>query len=118
MKWLLLFLAIVANGLASVMVKAAVVPPRRFPSLDEPLAALANWPFWLGLMLYGASFLLYAGSLASLPLSAAYPALIAGTVIVVTFLSVVVFNEQLHWTMIVGILLVIVGVALTVSRVS
>jgi small multidrug resistance pump len=116
MKWLLLLLAVGANALASVMVKMAVVPPRRFPSLDEPLAALANWPFWLGLALYGASFLFYAGSLASLPLNIAYPALISGTMVVVAMLSVLVFSEQIYWTTIAGMALVIVGVALTVSR--
>jgi len=116
MKWLLLTLAIAANALASVMVKMAVMPPRKFPSLSEPMGALGNWPFWLGLGLYGATFLLYAGALTSLPLNVAYPVLTSGAVAIVALLSVLVFNEQLYWTTFAGIVLVVVGVALTVSR--
>jgi small multidrug resistance pump len=118
MKWLLLILAIVANALASVMVKMAVVPPRKFPSLGEPLAALTNWPFWLGLALYGGTFLLYAAALTMLPLNVAYVVLTSGAVAVVAVLSVLVFNEQLYWTTVAGIALVVIGVALTVSRVA
>ena len=49
MKWLILVLAIAANASASALVKMAMTPPRRFPSLADPMAALANWPLWLGL---------------------------------------------------------------------
>jgi small multidrug resistance pump len=118
MKWLILILAIVANALASVMVKMAVIPPRKFPSLTEPFAAIGNWPLWLGLAFYGVAFLLYAASLTNLPLNVAYPVLTSGAVAIVALLSVLVFNEQLYWTTVAGLVLVVVGVALTVSRVS
>ena len=62
MKWLILVLGIAANASASVLVKMAMMPPRRFPSLNDPLVALSNWPFWLGLGLYGGAFLLYAAA--------------------------------------------------------
>ncbi|OPE27764.1 multidrug transporter, partial [Pseudomonas aeruginosa] len=75
MKWLILFLGIAANASASVLVKLAMIPPRRFPSLSDPMAALSNWPFWLGLVLYGVAFLLYAAALTRLPLNVAHPIL-------------------------------------------
>ena len=118
MKWLLLVLGIAANASASVLVKVSMMPPRKFPTLSDPLAALGNWPFWLGLGLYGAAFLLYAAVLARLPLNVAHPVLTAGAVATVALLSVLVFQEQFYWTTGAGILLVIAGVALITARVA
>lgn len=118
MKWLILFLGIASNASASVLVKIAMMPPRKFPSLSDPMAALNNWPFWLGLGLYGAAFLLYAAALAKLPLNVAHPILTAGAVAAVAACSLLIFREPFHWTTIAGILLVVVGVLLITVRVS
>ncbi|MFV3370557.1 EamA family transporter [Pseudomonas sp. NY15435] len=118
MKWLILLLGILSNASASVLVKLAMMPPRKFPSLTEPMAALANWPFWLGLGLYGAAFLLYAAALARLPLNIAHPVLTAGAVATVALFSILIFRETFHWTTIAGILLVIIGVGLITARVA
>ncbi len=118
MKWLILILGIVANASASVLVKMAMIPPRKFPSLAEPLASLGNWPFWLGLGLYGAAFLLYAAALARLPLNVAHPVLTSGAVATVALFSSWLFGEPFHWTTIAGIFLVIAGVALITARVA
>ncbi|WP_440973088.1 multidrug transporter [Pseudomonas koreensis] len=118
MKWLILLLGILSNASASVLVKMAMMPPRQFPSLSNPLAALSNWPFWLGLTLYGAAFLLYAAALARLPLNVAHPVLTAGAVATVALFSVLIFRESFHWTTGAGIFLVIVGVALITARVA
>lgn len=118
MKWLILILGIASNASASVLVKMAMMPPRKFPSLSEPMAALSNWPFWLGLGLYGAAFLLYAAALARLPLNVAHPVLTAGAVATVALCSVVIFREPFHWTTAAGIVLVIAGVALITARVA
>lgn len=118
MKWLILILGIVSNASASVLVKMAMMPPRKFPSLGEPMAALSNWPFWLGLGLYGAAFLLYAAALARFPLNVAHPVLTAGAVAAVALCSGVIFREPFHWTSASGIVLVIVGVALITVRVA
>ncbi len=118
MKWLILILGIASNASASVLVKMAMMPPRKFPSLSEPMAALTNWPFWLGLGLYGAAFLLYAAALARLPLNVAHPVLTAGAVATVALCSMVIFREPFHWTTLAGIVLVISGVALITARVG
>ena len=117
MKWLILILGIASNASASVMVKMAMLPPRQFPSLSNPITALANWPFWLGLFLYGAAFLFYAAALARLPLNVAHPILTSGAVAVVALLSMLIFRETFYWTTIAGIILVIAGVLLITSRV-
>jgi multidrug transporter EmrE-like cation transporter len=118
MKWLILILGIAFNASASILVKMAMMPPRKFPSLSEPMEALSNWPFWLGLGLYGAAFLLYAAALARLPLNVAHPVLTAGAVATVALCSVVIFREPFHWTTAAGIVLVISGVALITARVA
>jgi len=118
MKWIILLTGILANASASVLVKIAMMPPRKFPSLADPWAALSNWPFWLGLGLYGGAFLLYAAALARLPLNVAHPILTSGAVATVALFSIFLFREPFHWTTIAGIFLVISGVALITARVS
>lgn len=118
MKWFILVLGIAANASASVLVKIAMIPPKKFPSLTDPLAALSNWPFWLGLILYGGAFLLYAAALARLPLNIAHPVLTSGSVATVALFSILIFREPFHWTTGAGILLIIAGVALITSRVA
>jgi len=98
-------------------VKMAMMPPRKFPSLSDPLTALSNWPFWLGLGLYGMAFLLYAAALARLPLNVAHPVLTAGAVATVALSSILIFREPFHWTTAVGVVLVIAGVGLITARV-
>ncbi|MBV4454531.1 multidrug transporter [Pseudomonas sp. SWRI103] len=118
MKWLILVLGILSNASASVLVKMAMMAPRKFPSLNDPGAALGNWPFWLGLGMYGCAFLLYAGALARLPLNVAHPVLTAGAIATVAVSSAVFFREPFYWTTAAGILLVIVGVGLITARVA
>ena len=118
MKWLILFMGIASNASASVLVKFAMIPPRKFPSLSDPMAALSNWPFWLGLGLYGVAFLLYAAALARLPLNVAHPILTAGAVAAVALSSFLIFREPFPWTSIAGIVLVVVWVVLITLRVS
>jgi multidrug transporter EmrE-like cation transporter len=116
MKWFILLLGIAANASASILVKLAMIPPRKFPSPSDPLGALGNWPFWLGLALYGIAFLLYAATLARLPLNVAHPVLTAGAIAAVALCSLLIFQEPFHWSTVAGILLVICGVALITAR--
>jgi len=118
MKWLILVLGTLTNASASVLVKLAMLPPRQFPSLRDPMAAISNWPFWLGLGLYGAAFLLYAAALSRLPLNVAHPILTCGAVAMVALFSALFFKETFHWTTVTGIALVMAGAALISARVA
>lgn len=118
MKWFILILGIASNASASVLIKMAMTPPRKLPSLAEPLAVLSNWPLWLGIFLYGMAFLLYAATLAFLPLNVAHPILTSGAIACVAVLSVLLFREPIYWSTIVGILMVISGVALITLKVK
>lgn len=116
MKWLILVLGIGSNASASILIKLAMAPPHRLPTLENPTAVLSNWPLLLGVALYGAAFLLYAAALARLPLHVAHPILTTGAVATVALCSVLIFHEPFRWTTGVGILLVIAGVALISVR--
>jgi multidrug transporter EmrE-like cation transporter len=118
MKWLILFLGIASNASASVLVKMAMLPPRKFPTLSDPVGALTNWPFWLGLVFYGAAFILYAAALARLPLNVAHPVLTSGAIATVAVLSLVIFHESFYWTTVAGIFLIVLGVLMITARVS
>ena len=118
MKWVILIVGIASNTSASVLVKMAMMPPRKFPSPSDPLGALSNWPFWLGLGLYGAAFLLYAAALSRLPLNVAHPVLTSGAIAAVALLSVLLFKEPFYWTTGLGILLVVAGVVFITTRVA
>lgn len=118
MKWLILIIGIASNASASILVKLAMMPPRKFPSPSDLMGALSNWPLWLGLALYVISFLLYAAALTRLPLNVVHPVLTSGAVAAVAFCSLLIFREPLDWTTIAGILFVIVGVVLLTARVG
>lgn len=118
MKWLILILGIASNATASVLVKLAMIPPRKFPSVADPAAAIRNWPFWLGLGLYGAAFLLYAAALVRLPINVAHPVLTSGAIAMVALFSVVIFREPFYWTTGAGIALIVAGVVLITARVA
>lgn len=118
MKWLILILGVLSNASASVLIKIAMTPPRKFPSLEAPLEALSNWPLWLGIVLYGAAFLLYAAALARLPMNVAHPLLTAGSIAAVALASALIIREPFYWNTVMGILLVIAGVALITLRVA
>jgi multidrug transporter EmrE-like cation transporter len=114
-KWLIVVLGITCNASASVLIKVAMTTAQGV-SLKNPMALLTNWPLWLGLTLYGMAFLLYAAALARLPLNVAHPILTSGAVALVALYSLFIFREPFHWTTIVGIMLVMAGVALISAR--
>ena len=116
MKWYILLLGIIANASASVLVKMAMLPPRQFPTLKNPMATMTNWPFWGGLTFYGIAFLLYAIALARLPLNIAHPVLTAGAIAMVAILSSLIFKEVFYWNTIFGIIFITIGVALITYR--
>ena len=112
MKYLILLIGILLNVFASVLVKVAMMPPRKFPSLKDPWPLLTNWPLWSGLCLYGMAFIIYAAALTKLPLHVANPVLTSGSIAGVALLSAFMFKESMTLTAIAGILLIITGVVL------
>lgn len=118
MKWLILIIGVASNASASVLIKMAMTSPRKLPTLADPLAAISNWPLWLGIFLYGMAFLLYAAALAYLPLNVAHPVLTSGAIACVALLSNILFKEPIYWSTIVGILMVMTGVVLITLKIK
>lgn len=98
------------------MIKYATIAPRSFPSISQPLQALLNWPFWLGIFFYGLAFILYGLSLSRFPLNVAHPILTAGAIAIVSLFSLVLFKEPFNWTTLLGIIFIIMGVMLITSK--
>lgn len=65
-----------------------------------------------GIVLYAISAVFWLIVLSRVPLSVAYPIVAAGYVIVVLY-SRFVFNEQVKWIAWVGLVLIVIGVAIT-----
>ena len=80
MKWLLIIFGILSNVFASVLIKVAMMPPRKIPSLKDPWSLITNIPLWSGLFLYGMAFVLYAAALRFFPLHVAHPVLTSGAI--------------------------------------
>jgi multidrug transporter EmrE-like cation transporter len=80
------------------------------------MAALTNFPFWIGLFLYGLAFLLYSLALTKLPLNVVHPVLTAGAVASVAILAGIIFKEPFYWNTILGIIFVVIGVILISFR--
>jgi small multidrug resistance pump len=116
MQWVMLLVGVLANSSASLLIKIAMMPPRTFPSLKDPMGALMNWPFWLGLVFYGIALLLYAASLVRLPLHIAHPILTGGAIGLVALISIRLFGESVYWYNLLGILLIIIGIILVTMR--
>lgn len=116
MKWVIVVLGILSNASASVLIKIALLPPRKLPSLNDIPGTLANWPLWLGVVLYGTTFLLYTAALTRLPLNIAHPVMTTGAVAAVALSSAVVLREPFYWTTAIGIALVVVGVLFLSAR--
>lgn len=115
MKWLVLLLGIASNASASLLIKLALQPPFRLPSLAAPWAVLENWPLLLGIFLYGSAFILYAVALMFFPLNVAHPTLTCGAIASVAVLSVVVLGEALRPAMVAGLGFIVLGVILLAS---
>ena len=77
----------------------------------DSLSYFFNGNLWFGLFLYGISTIFYIVALQKIPLSIAYPT-ISISYIFVVILSNIIFGEKINLPQILGILLIISGVAL------
>jgi small multidrug resistance pump len=118
MRWLVVLLGIVSNASASLLIKLALQPPHRLPSLQAPWEIFQNWPLMAGLILYGSAFILYAVALKFFPLNVAHPTLTAGAIACVAILSVVVIGEALRPAMLAGLGFIVLGVILLTTGVQ
>ena len=113
MQCVLFILVIHSRGFASVPIKVAMMPPRKMPSIKDPMAVLNNWPLGAGLFhcCRMASFYTLRHSDSS-SFMLRPPILTSGVIAGAALLSVVMFRETLTLMTVAGILLIITGVLL------
>ena len=115
MKWFIILAGIASNASANLLIKLALQPPFKIPTIATPLDLIRNWPLLLGVSLYGLAFVLYTAVLKFLPLNIAYPTLTSGAIASVTIMSVFVLGETFRPPMFLGLGLIILGVILLTS---
>ena len=110
--FVLLGIAVVFNGAANVLMKKGMA------GAAEGLGAagtirhyLTSWPLLVGLALFAINVVAYTQALARIPLSVAYPIMVALTGLIVISGSLVLFKETIGWVQWIGYALIIAGVA-------
>lgn len=110
MTILLLLFAMIFNIGAQYFLKQSVVGIR-FDGFNISLISkfLANYNVWIGVIMYGASFVFYILALSRGELSRISPVSQALTTVGVVLLSVLFFNEVITITKFIGLILLIIG---------
>ncbi len=120
MKWsvfaLIAFTAI-TTAVANLLLREGVLRAGGLTlSLDrfwsDALALGAQPLFVIGFILYGLAAVLWFSVLPRVDLSISYPVLVGLTFVLVVSGSMVVFNENLPWAKVLGMALILAGVAL------
>ena len=107
----LVFCCTLIGAAAQVLIKTGAGSLGDHPSLMKTaIGILTTLPLFLGYAMYGISMVLLVLALRHGELSALYP-VIALTFVWVAILSVVVFHEALNASKLVGIALIVAGVA-------
>jgi multidrug transporter EmrE-like cation transporter len=107
----LVFCCTLIGAAAQVLIKTGAGSLGGHPSLVQTaIGILTTLPLFVGYSMYGISMVLLVLALRHGELSALYP-VIALTFVWVTILSVVVFHESLNAWKLIGIALIITGVA-------
>lgn len=115
MNWLLLLPCIAFNGVAAFFIKLGMQSTFRLPSIQDPMAVIANWPLLVAVACYASAFVAYAAALSKLPLTVVNPIVTSGTTVTVAILGFSIFREPIRATTCIGIATVILGVLL-ISR--
>jgi small multidrug resistance pump len=107
----LLAVAVLFNGLANVLMKFGM---RRAPDFSDATGTIkhyiTSWPVIVGLALFAINVIAYTQALTKLPLSVAYPIMVAMTGLIVISGSIVLFREAISWWQWLGFALIIGGV--------
>ena len=109
---LILFMGVLCNAAASLLIKVATQPPYGPLKVQEPLAWLLNLPLWGGLGCFGLAFGFYVLALQRLPLHVAHPIMTCGAVAVVAVAAAVYFKEGISLIALLGIGLILAGAVL------
>lgn len=111
----LLLISVTFNVTANILLKKGVTAfggiSGNLASLIPELASAATTPYlWIGLTLYGSSFLIWLRVLSFNDLSRAYPIFATIVFLLTTIGSIRFLNEDVSLTRIIGIAVMLVGI--------
>ncbi|MDN4620694.1 EamA family transporter [Paenibacillus sp. PsM32] len=113
MVYILLFFTIISNVIAQITLKKGVSLIEFGNEGVKNIVGILLSPYiWLGLILYGLSFLLYLGVLSKTELSKAAPITQSLTILLIVLFSVLFLGEPLSIGKVLGIILIFIGVFL------
>jgi undecaprenyl phosphate-alpha-L-ara4N flippase subunit ArnF len=112
---ILLFIGVIFNVTAQTLLKFSMtkaVAVAEASPLKKILSTVFQPLFLLSILAYGIGFGLYAVSLSKLELSRAYPISSIAALLLITVVSLLLFNEAFSVTKIIGLLVCIAGIIL------
>lgn len=111
--FLIFALAVVGNAIGTILIKFGTgkIPPIGF-SIESILAILKNFYILGGILLYAASFPAYNYILQKLNASIAFPVFTSASFAIVVILSFLFMKETLSVLQLLGLILVMGGIAL------
>ncbi len=113
-----LVFALVANAAANIMIKAGMRARDLSPA--DPaglLRAVLTSPLVLaGIVLFALNVVSYAYVLTRVPLSVAYPIMVAGGLLIVLTASSLLLRETIDLPLVAGVVLIVAGVVLVAGR--
>lgn len=113
--YIFLALAFTLNAVANVLLKLGA---GRGLTLSGGAAALIaqNWQFLVGLVLFASNVVFYFFALRALPLSVAYPVMVAMGFLIVNSYAYLALHEPVTLLQAAGYLLIVIGLTLVVAR--
>lgn len=116
MYYLFLFIAIIFNVIAQLLLKIVATKPELNTAGVQAIAKikllLPTPEFWGALFFYGISFVLYTLVLSKIEVSRAYPISSIGAIILILIFSSLFMNEAVTAAKLAGILLCFAGILL------
>ena len=116
MGYLFLVFALTLNAAANILLKIGAT---RLGGLEEPGLfgrLVSDYYLLAGLLLFALNVMFYFAALTRLNLSVAYPIMVAGGIVIVVSVSVFALREAVAPLQIVGLALLVLGIALVGHR--
>ena len=108
---ILIALTSITNAVAQLLLKYGMNKIVQDSSLASTIIfILKNRYIWMGLIMYGISFVIYLCILAKLEVSLSYPIIMGVTFTLLSIFSSILINELLSVNKIIGSLLILIGI--------
>lgn len=119
MAYVYLVCAFTLNAIANILLKLGAERGLSTSLSDGVLALfVANWQFLLGLFIFAANVIFYFLALRALPLSIAYPVMVAMSFLIINGYAFMALGEHVTSLQLVGYVAIVGGLVLVVAHSS